>query len=137
MLVLLASTSKSLLKLLVGYICLCYPNTHLISVGLNMRLLIKPWSYASLKLIPRLNEDRRLMPAYDPQTRKNNREAGCLKQSRLRRWINKTIFSTSKSNEGIGSPIPERSHPNFGRGGKLCCLRAGIESGIRARRLLL
>ena len=59
---------------------------------------------------PRLNDDRKLMRAYDPQTRKKNREVGCLKRSRLRRWINKTIFSTSKqwryweSNTGAQPP---------------------------------
>ena len=47
------------------------------------------------------------MRAYDPQTRKNNREVGRLKRSRLRQWINKTIFG---SNEGIWElPIPAGS----------------------------
>ena len=57
--------------------------------------------------------------------------------------INKTIFGC---NEGIGSPIREPSHPNFGRGrrGKLCCFkpsaggRRSIEpAGISARALIV
>ena len=99
-----ASASKSLLKLLASNI---YVQTLILSVLVTCAHLSSSGAMRHWNWNPGWT---RLMSAYDPQTRKNNREVGCLKRSRLRRWINKTIFSTSKqwryweSNTGAQPP---------------------------------